>query len=352
MGLGIAIAIKGKPDPELIQARKLIVSERISEATTFQIQYDLDISEGDIPLLTDGRLDAGSELSVLVPIDGQIHCLVKGPVHKQQVRLRHGGAGSTLEVFGSDTSIIMDRETRSAIWADLTDSDAVQTILSKYGYTSDVQTTSAGHYEAKHTLVQRDSDLRFVRRLARRNGYLFWISCDAQGTETAHFKRPPLRGGPSAELVINLASPRIQTLDITWDAERPTSIEGSQLDLNTLSEMNGAVATTPQPILGTQGLQAITGDTRSIHLAAPADDTGDLTARGEGALIEADWFTQATCQTSLDTLGTLVRAHTLVKVRGAGSRHSGDYFVAGVRHTIDAESHRMEMELWRNGWGS
>ena len=63
-------------------------------------------------------------------------------------------------------------------------------------------------------------------------------------------------------------------------------------------------------------------------------------------------FIRATCETSLPTLGKLVRAHTVVEVKGAGSRYSGKYLVSGVRHKIDAEAHKMSIELVRNGWGA
>jgi phage protein D len=350
MGLGIAITVAGQEDADLAQATEVEVSERAGETTTFRLRYEVDISQGDMPLLVDSRLDQGSELSVLVPVSGSTHCLVKGPVHGQKIHLKHGGADSSVDVLGSDTSIIMDRETHTTIWADLTDSDAVSSILGKYGYASDFQPTSAGHFEAKHTLVQRDSDLRFVRRLARRNGFLFWVSSDELGVETAHFRRPPVDGQAAAELVINLASPNLQTLDLNWDVERPTSVVGAQLDLNNRQILTGAVSTPPLPILGNKGLAAITGDTRSVHLAAPVDDAGDLQARGEGALIESDWFIHATCRTSLEALGKLVRAHSVVELRGAGSRHSGNYFVAAVRHTIDPAGHTMDLTLMRNGW--
>jgi hypothetical protein len=350
VGLGAAIAVNGTADEELAGAELIEVSEHTGRATTYRIDYDLDIREGDLPLLVDGRLDPGSELSILVPTDSLDHCLTKGPVHSQQVHLKHGGAGSLLTVIGSDTSIVMDRETRMTQWADVTDSDAVSSILANYGYTPDVETTSAGHFVDKHALIQRDTDLRFVQRLARRNGFLFWVTCDASGVETAHFKPPPLDGEPDTELIINLDSPTIESLDITWDVERPTSVVGLQLDLNSLTDIDGSVAVSPQTVLGDQGLQAITGDTRSVHLLAPADDAGNLQARGNGLLTESDWFIRATCETTLHALGGLARAHTLVTVRGAGSRHSGTYFVSAVRHRIDAAAHRMEVTLVRNGW--
>jgi hypothetical protein len=87
-------------------------------------------------------------------------------------------------------------------------------------------------------------------------------------------------------------------------------------------------------------------------VVAPVDDSGDLHARGEGALIESDWFVRATCQTSVHAMHAIVRANTIVNLRGVGKRHSGKYYVASVRHIIDATAHNMEIELIRNGWGN
>ena len=352
MGLGIAIAVDGKPDEELADAAWVEVYERAGEMTTYRIRYDIDISEGDFPMLLDERIGAGSELSVIAPLDGTNTCLVKGPVTGQQIHLEHGGACSFVEVSGCDTSIAMDRETKTLVWSEVTDGDAVNTILGQYGYTPDVETTAAGHFEAKHTLVQRDTDLRFVQRLARRNGFLFWITCDQQGIETAHFKRAPLEGDTAADLIINLESNNLEVVEITWDVERPTSVVAGQLNLNDKSDIDGAVANSPLTSLGAQTLNTIAADTRSIHLVAPVDDAGDLQGRGQGALIEAGWFMRGTCKTTVNALNAMLRAQTVINLRGAGSRFSGKYFVSGVRHTIDAAEHRMDVELSRNGWGA
>lgn len=303
-------------------------------------------------MLVDERIGPGSELAVIAPIDGANNYLVKGPVTGQKIHLAHGGAGSFVEVSGTDTTIAMDRETKTTLWSDITDSDAVTTILGQYGYTPDVDSTAAGHYETKHTLVQRDTDLQFVQRLARRNGFLFWIDCDEMGIETAHFKRPPLDGDPAGDLIINLDSNSLEAVDINWDVERPTSVVAAQLDLNDKSDIDGAVAQSPLTSLNAEALSAIAADTRSIHIVAPVDDAGDLQSRGEGTLVEANWFIRATCQTTVNALNALVRAHTVINLRGAGTRFSGKYLVSGVRHEIDATAHRMDVELISNGWGS
>ena len=168
---------------------------------------------------------------------------------------------------------------------------------------------------------------------------------------TSYLKQlPPVDEDAASELTINMKSNTINSMDISLETELPTSVEGLQLDLNSKVELDGGVSVSPLTILGDVNLGKITGDVRSVHITAPADDAGDMHARGEGALIEANWFIRANCSTSLNQLGRLVRAHTVVNVLGAGSRHSGKYFVACVRHVIDAAAHRMDLELVRNGW--
>jgi hypothetical protein len=351
MGLNIVITVNGAADTELSAPSWIEVVESMGQPTTYRIHYDIDIEEKDLPFLKDGRLDPGSKLSVLAPVKDKTHCLVMGPVRGHKIHLMKGGPGSFLEVEGADTSIAMDRESKAAIWTNLTDSDAVSAVLSPYGYTPDVDTTSAGHPDTKHALVQRETDFHFVQRLAKRNGFLFWVTADENGVETAHFKKPPVEGGAEITLKINLDLPAFQTLDIEWDIERPTSTEVKQLDLNTKQPIDGSATESPLPNLGEQSLNAIAGETRLLHLPVAADDAGDLTGRSEGVLIEAGWFIRATGETSVNEAGDVVRAHTVVELQGLGTRHSGKYFVAGVKHTIDAEAHRMTVILVRNGWG-
>ena len=351
MGLGIAIAgVDGVADPELGSAASVEVVEKLGEPVTFRLRYQMDVVDGDFPLLVDDRLAPGATISILVPVGETTECLVRGVVHAQQVHFEHGGAGSWLEVQGSDRLVEMDRESKSVAW-DGTASDAAMSILGTYGFTPDVEETTTKYTEQTHLLVQRDSDLRFLRRVGRRYGYLLWITSDAMGEETAHFRRPPLDGGVAGEFAINVSPPSLASLDLSWDVERPTSVEGVQLDLSALSDINGAT-TSPLTTLGAEDLATITGDIRSVFLAAPADDVGDLSARSQGVLVEAGFFVRAQARTSLAQLGALMRAHTMVDMRGVGSRHSGKYLVSSVRHTIDATSHRMDLELMRNGWGA
>ena len=352
MARGVAVRVNGTPDEMATGATSVQVTETVGQPTYFSLAFSLDTADGDFPLLKEGKLGPGSDLSILVSSADASECLAKGPVYGQQFHFSHGGSGSSLSVQGADSLIKLDRENKAVSWADLTDSSAVSAILSEAGFTPDVETTQAGHFELKHTLIQRETDLSFIRRLARRNGFHFWLTCDEVGVETAHFKRPVLDGSPACDLVINLTDPKtnVTALDISWDVERPTSTDSSELDLNTKSDLSGAVQSSPLTALGGTALSDIAAEPRVAHVYAPVDDNGDLQARSEATLIEASFFVRATGSTTLSSLGKVLRSHTLVNLRGVGSRYSGSWFCASVKHSIDASEHRMDFELIRNGW--
>jgi hypothetical protein len=46
----------------------MVVEERRGETTTYSLHYGAYTAEGNLPRLVDRRLDAGSQLSTLVPV--------------------------------------------------------------------------------------------------------------------------------------------------------------------------------------------------------------------------------------------------------------------------------------------
>jgi hypothetical protein len=355
VGLDILICINDVPSEKLTsQVSSVDVHERLDQCTTYKLNFAVDISDGDIGHSIEKDTSPGKILSVLANVHDKLVCLVKGPVTQQELQFNHGGAGSWIYVEGEDTGHKLDHIPKFNITNAGSDADIARKIIAGSDQMiPDVESTPGStHSVATHSFVQRESDLSLLRSLARRNGFHFWITYSPLGLATGHFRSRSLDGEAKATLIINERNNNIDNLRVIADPSRPVKTEGTQLDLRTKKLIDGK-AELKDSKLGSEGLAKVTNaNPQSIHLAPPVDDAGALKARGKAALREAQWFINAECQTSLHRLGKIVQVHTIVNVQGAGSRHSGKYYVTGVKHTIDAASHAMELKLTRNAWGN
>src|SRR5437016_5041417 len=129
MAEGFSIQFNGSPNAKLGNPVAVEVYECVGESTSFRLNYVIDIQGGDLPLLKENDLSAGSEITILVPTTDGVTALVKGPVRGQQIHLEHGGEASVLDVLGADSTLALDREDKAHIWPDVTDSEIVSTIL-------------------------------------------------------------------------------------------------------------------------------------------------------------------------------------------------------------------------------
>ncbi len=328
------------------EVREIEVLEALGEPTRYRYRVPVRIADGDLPALAAPAADPGATTTIVA--SGA--ALVRGPVTGQRVRLTGEGDTSCLDVLGGDRTLEMAREAKITSWSAMRASDAVTAIVGGYGFMPDVTSTGTVFAPTGHELVQRGNDLDFVRRLARQHGYLFWLSLDAIGLETAHFAPPPVTGSAGVTLALHLDGAALDSLDLTWDADRPTSVTASGLDPGTLQSVDASVSASPLPALAGSGLAAVNGGGYSTLTVAPGDDASTLTGTGQDVLTEADLFVQARARTTVGRLGSVLHAHTLVDLDGLGRRHSGTWLVASVRHLVDAVSHRMECTFVRNGW--
>jgi hypothetical protein len=355
MGLDILICVDDIPNENLTQKVSSVeVYEKMDTNTTYKLNFAVDICDGDIGVSMEADTAPDKILSILAQVNDSLVCLVKGPVTMQQSHLNHGGAGSSIHIEGEDTGHSLDHTPDFRVTDSGTDADIATSIISSGSQMlADVEPTSDSlHAEENHSHVQRESNLSLLRNLARRNGYHFWITYTNAGIATGHFRPRSLDGQPANTLIVNQENNNIDRLQVNADSTRPSRTEGRQIDVRTLTVIGGAT-TLEDTTLGSTGLSTLNGsEQQSIHLAPTVDDAGALTARSRGALRDAQWFINATCQTSLHRLCAIVRFHTIVEVQGAGSRHSGKYYVTAVKHKIDAAAHVMELELQRNAWGN
>ncbi len=337
----------GLPDPTLAQPVRVEVTEQVGAATTFSLSYDFNIESGDYALLNESRLGPDAELAVRVR-DGLLFAvLVRGPVTRQRISVVSGGDGSVLDVMGADATATLGRESKVQVWPVTTDAAAIMQLLAAAGLAPLVVLPSTVvHTELKNALVQRESDLHLIRRLARRNGCWLWLEYDpVAAIPVARVERPPVYLPALVQLHLAGAQRNVDKAVIEWDVDRVAAADAANRDTFGASDIDGSIARSPLTGLAEQSLADIVGSSRKARLTAAVDDAGDLMARSEAALIEDGWFVRASLTVNERTLGHVVRAPSVVELHGAGTRHSGKYMVGRVVHHIDDDDHWMDITL-------
>jgi phage protein D len=285
-------------------------------------------------------------------------CIFDGCVLSHKLHLEKGTTDCTLAIWGQDASWLMNLEEKVKEWVDVTDGDVANAIFNDYGITPADDNTaddSPSHTEAGHSLMQRGSDIQFLRTLARRNGKICRVACkDQPGQRIGYFAKPRLDGDPV--LTLTLSDPETWTIDalnLDWDVTNPTSVIARQalFSDDDADGVRGDTATSGLSSLGDRALADFAGKPMTVLLAAPVDDGGELSLRAQSLLREADWFVRCEGQADVARLNAILRAGTVVEIDGIGALHSGKYYVWSVRHTITADSHKMKFVLMRNAVG-
>jgi len=373
-------------DPNLYTAiTSLEVEENIDLPGAVQLTLPVARTDsGDLAYVSDGRFQplvnlavvvvpasasaAGSAASALAGAASALgvgggggpgpQCIFDGYILCHKLHLETGVTNSTLTVWGQDASWLMNLEEKVKEWADVTDADVANSIFGDYGITpsGDNQADdSPSHSDPAHSLMQRGSDIQFLRTLARRNGKFCRVSCaDKPGQRTGYFATPKLSGDPAASLSLNdLQSWTVSALDLTWDATPATAVVARQAVLGD-SDEDGVSADTSDaglPALGDRQLADFTGKPLTVMLAAPADTAGELLLRARALLRDSAWFVRCEGETDVARLGAVLRVGAVVTLDGIGPLHSGRYLVWSVRHTITADAHKMKFVLARNAVG-
>jgi phage protein D len=338
------------------QLASLEVEENADLPGAIQMTLPVSTANGDLTFVNDSRFAPFANVAVVVnPPTGSAACIFDGYVLTSKLHLERGIVSSKLEVWGQDASWLMNLEEKVNEWADVTDSDVAASIFGNYGFTpagDNSQNDSPSHTSDNHSLMQRGTDMAFLRSLAQATGKWCRVACaDQAGVRTGYFARPNLDGSPTVTLDLN--DPQnwnVGPLDLEWDVTRPTSVTASQL-----FQDSGAVTVNPTDsgltALDRQTLASFSTQTTSVLLAAPADSSGELTLRAQGLLEDANWFARCEGETDIARLQQVLRVGDLVAIAGIGSIHSGNYLVWSVRHSIAADSHKMHFVLVRNAMG-
>ena len=356
---------------------ELEVTEGLEAPSRFVVRFVVDACEGGVQHVDDERLlpdREGGLLSVLVDVEGTLHCLAHGPITERRIVLRRGIAGSTLELEGRDRSVLLDRVEAASVATELAldHGQATRELLGSVFSSVDVRDTDRARSERDHPVRPTGSVLSVLRQIVGLHGVRMRVGAVAtragdriRVTDTAIVAAMPPRSDGDAPVSLVPTSAR-RSLHVSGDdtcraldgfeiqergeaRNRGVTLSGIDLRRPAEARTGGVERTAERPLGG-----ASVGGGSTSRVATPPLRAGSLEERQaalQSALDDDAWFISARAETSVDSFGDVVRPTDVVDVRGAGRLYSGPYYVRGVVHRVDRSGHRMTLDLMRNARG-
>jgi hypothetical protein len=359
----IQLAVNRTPVPSAFYdaITQMEVEESSDQPGTLLLRLPVNrTSAGDLQFVGDGTFEPMTNVTLtLTPgaLGSGTQCVFDGYVLSWRLHLDRASTSSTIDIWAQDASWRMNLDDHIVEWSSMTDGEIANTIFLGYGFkpaAGNTNNDSPSHLPEGHTLIQRATDLQFLRGLARRGGKLCRVACTSTpGVRTGYFVVPAVAGRPVA--TISLRDPSswtVDALDFDWDVLRPTEADASQVDLTQASATGTDVTTSASGLapLDQRDYSTYLGRSSKLLLTAPAD-VAELPQRTAAVLSESGFFSRCTGEADADRIGTILRVGDVVLIEGAGNMQSGKWLVWNVRHSFSLDSWKMSFTLVRNAVG-
>jgi len=391
----LKVWIDGKPMEDFRgRVSKVEVSQRSSDASSFRMLMSMAPSDHDTwALLEDERFELMRRVTIVLGVgpygrdEGEQEAVIFdgfitgvepffGPQRSPD---------STLEVSGLDASCLMHFEARCVEWKGMTDAEIVKKIYQSYGFTAEVVQGTATPMRKPNTasLLQRGTDAEFVRMLARRNGFEWYVeSDDSPVAETnhpgkaviGHFRPPRVEQAPPPEPLTLMPQkyPSLIELRARWDSHRPTSVVAKHIDPRS-RRIWSAVQDKPKLLqMGkSTRLDLLRDKLAALKKSATLEPVGlqrglvphdeaELKAFAWADYCEGNWLAEASGRVQGQRYGQILQARRPVEVNGGGKLVDGLWYVRSASHlwrpaepddAQHTERYVIDIELVRNALG-
>lgn len=355
----VRVSIDGAPQADLVpDIIQVDVEESVDMADVFTLRVAVVARADGTWSHIDDRLGLGRDrdrfavwrrVTVEAGYPDATETIIDGYITQAELSLSHQQQ-PYMQVSGMDRTALMDLEEKQLAWPDKKDDEIAREIFGAYQLDPEVEDTVVRHGEAVATELQSETDIRFLRRLAARNGF----ECHVKGA-TGVFRAPNLKDPPQRTLALSTGTEaNLVDLRVRVDGTPATAPEirrvdpfGKQVDTRRLTD-------TPRRRLGRQTLAALRGglpDGRQLLRNQVAASVTEMESRLLGAYEPASRFVTLEGEVDSRAYGAALRAGRLVTVKGIGERHSGLWYVSRVRHAFTTDGYTQRFEAYRNGLG-
>jgi phage protein D len=340
---------------------RLEVRESDVDSTVAALRFNLSqLSDGEFSPVDEELFTPAARLSLDVEAPGNNPVrLFDGHVTHVRPHFERIESNCYVEILAMDATLLLGAEERVASYPDMTDAEAAEQIFGRYNIPFSSEPTAARHEADKQLLVQRGTDWDFVRRLARRNGFVCYLEPDAaSGRVTAFFKPRAVTGTPQADLTVLREDSNLLWIDFQFVTTGPVRARGVAIDPieKRLVRSEGA------PSLEPLGKALLDGEVESglkdagakavVTLLRDPPPLGEaITAAGSAATDRALLAVEARGEVEPSLYRGLLRARRPVLVKGVGRRFAGTYYVRAVRTTFEEGLLRQSFVAERNAIG-
>lgn len=306
-------------------------------------------ANGTWTYLDDERLQVWKTVTVRAGLESSTEELFIGVITHIKPTFPADLSQCTLEVWGMDNSVLMDRVEKLKDWPNKKDSDIAAEIFRLYGLTPHTEDTEVVHEEAIATVLQRETDMQFLRRLALRNGF----ECYVEGT-TGYFRSSRLDAPPQPVLAVHFGEEtNVRHFALEVNALTPAHVAMFQVDRASKEVLYVTVAATQQAALGQTTAEDLlaTGMDPALVVVGGMVATGlpEMTALSQGLYHQGDWFVTGEGEIAANDYGHVLRARQQVTIKGIGETYSGVYYVTHVRHAFTTAGYTQFFRVKRNG---
>lgn len=353
-GVGFTLLLAMAPaPPDVVDAvQEIEVDVSNEEASMFRLRLGIAQNAiGDWTLLMQDFFRPLLPVSIRVSSGlGIPEALMNGYVSTQQVTYGAEPGTSVLEVTGMDATLLMNLQERAMAWPNMPDHAIAAAIFAQYALVPRVQPTPPQLVEPEGTTTQRATDIRFLRRLAARNGFECYVAPEPlSGLDMGFFQPAQAAPGPP-QAVLNVSSgPETNVVDfkVSYEMVQPTTAIGTGLDVTTKSV---------QPAVAPASLQLPLGAEPALTRVLPPPivrpagtglmRVGELQPTVQAIVDRSSWAVVA--EGRVHPAVGILRPGAIVNVRGAGRVFSGSYYVTRVSHVINSEGHLQAFRARRN----
>lgn len=346
----LAIEIQGEEADDLYPHLVSVEVEKEAGLTdTFAMQLTLSCDhQGTWELLGDERLRPWKLITLRAGFGSADDTLLNGYITHMAPIFDPDPAACVLEIRGMDASVLMDRDEALKAWPDKKDSDIAREIFESHGFDTDVEETEVVHGEAVSTIIQRETDLQFLRRLALRNG------CDCYMDEgTGCFKKPNLNAAPQPVLAVHFGDETtVRSFSLSVNALGPGRVSMAQVDRLNKKVLSTTMKSNDAPSLGRLDASALAPS--GIQAATLHLDRKVTTGQPEMDLFaqaihrRAHWFVTGHGEIMGNHYGHVLKPRQTVPIKGIGETFSGLYAVTRVTHTFTDDGYTQRFTATRN----